>query len=51
MITVTTTTGTEQVAGTDLDVDQGILTVVDDSGTTLAMFAPGVWQSAIVVPS
>ena len=51
MITITTTTGSEQVDGTNLDVDQLVLTVTDDSGTSLAVFAPGVWQSASVVPS
>lgn len=48
MITVTTTTGSQQVSGTTFDVDQGILTVTDDSGTDLAVFAPGVWQTAVV---
>lgn len=48
LITVTTTTGSQQVSGTTFDVDQGILTVTDDSGTDLAVFAPGVWQTAVV---
>lgn len=51
MVTVTTTAGPQQVAGTNFGVDQGILTVTDDSGTSLAVFAPGIWQSAAVVPS
>jgi len=51
LITVTTTTGTQQVAGTDLDVAAGILIVTDDSGDSLAAFASGIWQSAVVVPS
>lgn len=48
MITVTTTGGTQQVGGTNFDVDQGILTVTDNTGTGIAVFAPGVWQSALV---
>ena len=51
MITVTTTSTTTQVGGTNFDVDNGILIVTDDSGTSLAAFAAGVWQSAEVVPS
>ena len=51
MVTVTTTTGTQQVGGTNFDVDAGILIVTDDAGTSLAAFAPGVWQSAVVAAS
>jgi hypothetical protein len=52
LITVTTTTGAEQDhRGFQFGVDQGILIVADDVGTTLAVFAPGVWLSAAVVPS
>lgn len=49
MITVTTSSGSQQVGGTDWSVEAGILTVMDDAGTGLAVFAPGVWQSAAVV--
>ncbi len=52
MVTVTTTTGTEQVAGgSDFDIDAAHLIVTDAAGAYLAGFAPGVWQAAVVVPS
>jgi len=48
MVTVTTTTGTVRIAGTILEIDEGVLTVADDTGVAVAVFAPGVWQSAVV---
>ena len=51
MVNVATTAGLQQVDGTSFDVVDGILAVTDDSGTSLAMFAPGVWQSAVMVPA
>jgi hypothetical protein len=51
MVTVTTTAGVEQVGGTNFDIDAAHLVVTDDAGTSVAAFAPGVWQSAVVVPS
>ena len=49
-VTVTTTTGTQQVdAGADWNVQEGILFVVDGQGNSLAAFADGIWQSAVVV--
>jgi hypothetical protein len=50
-VTVTTTTGTEQVGGTNFDIADNNLIVTDDAGVSIAAFAPGVWQSAVVVPS
>jgi len=47
MITVTTTTGIQQVDGSTFDVASGILTITDDDGTGVAVFAPGIWESAM----
>ena len=50
-VTVTTSSGPVQVSGTDWYENDGILTVVDDSGADVATFAAGDWTSAAVVPS
>ena len=48
-VTVTLTAGTTaQVGGTAIGVDAGHLTVTDDAGTGVAVFAPGAWLSAEV---
>lgn len=45
MITVTTTTGSQQVNGVDWNInDKGYLTIVDDNGSGVASYAPG-WLS------
>jgi hypothetical protein len=55
VITVTTSQpapgGIQEVAaGTEMDIEAGHLIITDDGGTTLAAFAPGVWQQAVAVP-
>jgi hypothetical protein len=50
VVTVTTSSGTTQVNGTDWNVDDnGYLTVVDASGSDVATFAAGSWQSVTVI--
>jgi hypothetical protein len=51
VVTVTTTTGAEQVSGTSPDLREGTLIIADGNGDNVALYAPGVWQKAIVVPS
>lgn len=41
----------ESVDGADFDIEAGHLIVVDGNGDNVAAFAPGSWQSAVVVPS
>lgn len=52
MVTVTTASGPQQVAGTGWDLhDDGALSVTDDQGNDVAAFAAGAWVSVEVAPS
>lgn len=51
MVTVTTTSGPQQVPGDDWSVIEGALTVLDATGNGVALFAAGIWQSVEVIPS
>ena len=51
MVTVVTTAGPQQVNGDDWSVTDGALTVLDDTGNGVALYAAGIWQSVEVIPS
>lgn len=53
MISVTTISGrTESIDGTDFEVTGGcVLTILDSDDASVAVYAPGAWQSAVVVPA
>jgi hypothetical protein len=48
LITVTTTTGSEQITASTFGFQQGTLILFDANGNNVAAFASGIWQSVVV---